>query len=400
MLRLNERLIIDNATSNKNIDNDNIDHTATNKSRNHSAQSKENHSTTSETHYVPKRNAKSKSSGFAYNKPKTNLDTLSFKVILTENDNGNNNDDDNSNGNYRIQKLSLTPQLNNYKTQKGIARCESVESSSIIMKKEGYKTKRLHRKATANNGVIDSINALLARNDIRSAFISKLIQCEIWLPFNQRPHYNSLIIFDWDDTLFPTSNLLNRKDFNEDLTGNERLSRKIKKLQINVLSILTSSLNRGHTFIITNAVRGWVESNTKRFFPSVMPLFSQIKVISAREEFERFHPCNPRMWKIKSFLNILRNFDSHRVTNILCIGDSEYEMDAGKKMASYFKHVCIKRIRFKNNPSFHEVTNQIYSVINQFTFIHSSVKSGVYHAHIKEKVKRQHSKKSSRKSFH
>lgn len=42
-------------------------------------------------------------------------------------------------------------------------------------------------------------------NDIRQSYISKLISKNVWIPNMKPKQHNSLIIFDWDDTLLPTS---------------------------------------------------------------------------------------------------------------------------------------------------------------------------------------------------
>ena len=42
-------------------------------------------------------------------------------------------------------------------------------------------------------------------NDIRNSYLSQLISKNIWNPNNKDKKYNNIIIFDWDDTLLPTS---------------------------------------------------------------------------------------------------------------------------------------------------------------------------------------------------
>ena len=41
--------------------------------------------------------------------------------------------------------------------------------------------------------------------EIRLSYIAKLITKKVWTPSQKEKTHNSLIIFDWDDTLLPTS---------------------------------------------------------------------------------------------------------------------------------------------------------------------------------------------------
>ena len=45
----------------------------------------------------------------------------------------------------------------------------------------------------------------------------------------------------------------------------------------------------------------------------------------------------PESQKIQAFLNMQKNFDSDIVTNIICLGDSFIEMEAGHTLAGQFQ---------------------------------------------------------------
>lgn len=210
---------------------------------------------------------------------------------------------------------------------------------------------------------------------IRNKYFTKLIITDYWLPFTDRPHYNSIIIFDWDDTLFPTTYLKNRAELHQDHRTNELLNRKIKKLELSVKTLLSSAINKGNTFIITNAELNWVKFTTGKFYPMLLPLMNQIKIISAREQYQMNYPGNDRMWKIMSFMNIVKNYNCNKVTNIVCIGDSPIELEASKKLSSHFSQVCMKCIKFKALPRIQEVLMQVKTVIKQFDYIYSAVKN-------------------------
>ena len=212
-------------------------------------------------------------------------------------------------------------------------------------------------------------------NDIRQSYISKLISKNVWNPNMKPKQHNSLIIFDWDDTLLPTSFLTPGGVFNEDITLSESEQDKMLKLEQSVLTLLNETVEKGNAYIITNAGKGWVEYSAKRFYPSIVDVLSKIKIISARGEYEKIYPGNSRQWKIQAFLNLLNYVDVKLVTNIICIGDSLFEMEAGRILASKFTEAFIKTIKFREAPKLDELIKQLKLVCIQFGAIYSSIKN-------------------------
>ena len=212
-------------------------------------------------------------------------------------------------------------------------------------------------------------------NDIRQSYISKLISKNVWIPNMKPKQHNSLIIFDWDDTLLPTSFLTPGGAFNEEITLSESEQDKMLKLEQSVLTLLNETVEKGNVYIITNAGKGWVEYSAKRFYPSIVDVLSKIKIISARGEYEKIYPGNSRQWKIQAFLNLLNYVDVKLVTNIICIGDSLFEMEAGRILASKFTEAFIKTIKFREAPKLDELIKQLKLVCIQFGAIYSSIKN-------------------------
>ena len=210
--------------------------------------------------------------------------------------------------------------------------------------------------------------------EIRNSFYEKLINQKIWGK-SIKNEKNNLIIFDWDDTLLCTSVLSPYGYFDDDLILSNQGKEKIKKLEENVKKILELSINKSTTFIITNSEPGWVEYSCKRFLPLVYPLLSQLNIISARGLFEKIFPNNSRMWKIETFNNIFHNFNYLLPTNIICIGDSFYEIEAGKNSGKKFNNCFVKTIKFKESPNIEELIIQINLVIEKFNYIFSAEKN-------------------------
>ena len=174
------------------------------------------------------------------------------------------------------------------------------------------------------------LNFYRNENDLRQSYLSKLVSTRVWKPNIKPKKHNSIIIFDWDDTLLPTSFLTPGGVFNENLKLSQNEIEKILKLEKAALKLLNEAVEKGNVYIITNAGNGWVEYTAKRFYPSILPILKKVKIISARREYEKIFPRNSSQWKIEEFLNLQKNLNMKLVTNIVCIGDSLFKMEAGE----------------------------------------------------------------------
>ena len=253
----------------------------------------------------------------------------------------------------------------------------------INKKEASYKKLTQSTENKLNNSVIIysksiedyELNFYRNGDEIRSSYITKLICKKIWSPSSKNKTHNSLIIFDWDDTLLCTTYLTKNNLFDDNIILSEKDKEKISKLEKSVYNLLSISIEKGDVFIITNAGAGWVEFSSQKYYPSILELLTKIKIISAREEYEYLFPDDPRMWKIQSFLNMQKFFNSNLVTNIICLGDSFIEIEAGKFLASKFNQAYIKTVKFREFPKPDELNKQLNLVYNQFDIIYKSIKN-------------------------
>lgn len=218
-------------------------------------------------------------------------------------------------------------------------------------------------------------NSMLSTNEaadnIRSKYFIKLMSRKGWIkPVN----YNNIAILDWDDTLLCTSFLAPKGYFIEHQLSSEQES-QIQILEEKVFCLLSTCINCCDTYIVTNSAQGWVEFSCLRFFPKVHSLLINLNIISARELFEKIHTGNLRKWKIETFQLIINKYKKDLLTNIVCIGDSFIEMEAGYLIVSEFEKALIKSIKFKEAPRLEELIRQLSLVNKQFMAIFSSLKS-------------------------
>jgi hypothetical protein len=219
------------------------------------------------------------------------------------------------------------------------------------------------------------INAAKNGDELRRSYIAKLIFKKVWQPNEEKKDHNSIFIFDWDDTLLCSSYLAPNGDYDEKKIIEEDDWIKIKKLESRVIKVLKLAINKGRTFIITNAASGWVEYSAKRYYPNLMKILPYVNIVSARSEYGKLFPGDTRQWKILSFLQILNEIDINLVTNLICLGDSTIEIEAANILGLHLKQVYIKTVKFKSNPTVDELINQLKLVIEHFGKIYSSVKN-------------------------
>jgi hypothetical protein len=200
----------------------------------------------------------------------------------------------------------------------------------------------------------------------RMKFLQKLSYEGVWLPKPQRaPSHQTLIIFDWDDTLLCT-NFLSRF---EGLPVSQTILRQLQACEEASGKLLQAALSLGQTFIITNAQTGWVESSAECWAPSLLPLIQKVHIVSARSKYEEEYPHDPMKWKNEAFLEVRRLLNSQVITNLVSLGDSEYEMEATQAMGKEFREATIKLVKFAETPSPEELLKQLEMVLNEFETI-------------------------------
>ena len=311
-----------------------------------------------------------------------------------ENENEKKNIQNSKNNNF--QKEKIINDLNVNFSEKNIYQNNIIKEKSEInknivklfkerinKKEASYKKLTQSTENKLNNSVIIysksiedyELNFYRNGDEIRSSYITKLICKKIWSPSSKNKTHNSLIIFDWDDTLLCTTYLNKNNLVDDNIILSEKDKEKISKLEKSVYNLLSISIEKGDVFIITNAGAGWVEFSSQKYYPSILELLTKIKIISAREEYEYLFPDDPRMWKIQSFLNMQKFFNSNLVTNIICLGDSFIEIEAGKFLASKFNQAYIKTVKFREFPKPDELNKQLNLVYNQFDIIYKSIKN-------------------------
>jgi len=164
----------------------------------------------------------------------------------------------------------------------------------------------------------------------------------------------TIIIFDWDDTICPTTAL------NEDCTL-EVGSKSLQDLSVEARLTLEKAREvAAEVVIVTNATEGWVESSCENWLPGLRPILDMLEFASARSTWEPTGITTPTGWKAAAFEEIIRRFYSRywrqSWKNVIVIGDACYEHEALARVASLApqgpsKRCRAKSIRFASQPS-------------------------------------------------
>lgn len=156
---------------------------------------------------------------------------------------------------------------------------------------------------------------------------------------------NTLIIIDWDDTLFPTSFINNVSNFNN--------------LDNLLYMFLNYCSSLGHLVIITNAKLEWINTCLKKL-PQTNKIQNKFKIVSARDQNE--HKFHVNQWKENTFKNYAKSlFLSNNYINIISIGDAHYEYNALQKLYHHMPqhNKIFKSVKFIGKPTIDHIIDQI-----------------------------------------
>jgi len=230
----------------------------------------------------------------------------------------------------------------------------------------------------------------------------------------------SLIIFDWDDTLCPSSWIRANKrvlSFFRPAPNLDKFQQPLRELQANGEALLRLAMKLGTVIIVTNAMDPWVETSCRNFLPGLLPLVSELPVIYARSIYEtqncdpssssstpsqrnstvatrnraplpglfaasgqnrlsnfnmrvsqqRFDEMAPQRWKEVAFEQEISGFYSRYAhqswKNVISVGDSIFERDALRKVILHrpnSKKKChTKTLKLFDDPEIEELIAQV-----------------------------------------
>ena len=174
---------------------------------------------------------------------------------------------------------------------------------------------------------------------------------------------DTLIILDWDDTLFPTSWVVKNKINLRDARVKSKLSFLFGTLDKILKRLLTMLLSHGDVIIITNAMPEWVDTSLTVLPMTEKIMREHIDVVSARKLYQ--YRVETIDWKKHAFRTHFSKFyqDRDGYQNIISAGDAEYERRALIHLYGWDNHQpgrrFLKTIKFMKGPTFTSLIDQL-----------------------------------------
>jgi len=236
---------------------------------------------------------------------------------------------------------------------------------------DNFEPSHIHKNQLQNKIFYDNKHKYC--NKIRNKYYTQVLYNKAKNQNNSKL-YNTVIILDWDDTLLCSTYLYpyissKKTEMSDDDKTN------LKNLETIVSKILKYCIEKGDTYIVTNASTGWVEMSSLVFIPEIVKLLPKINIQSARDNYEKTLPGNNRQWKINTFLKIKENYSTDKILNMVCIGDSLNELEAAFNLRYEFVEPFIKTIKMQVNPNIKELVKQLKIIFSSFDTIFNTSKN-------------------------
>lgn len=172
----------------------------------------------------------------------------------------------------------------------------------------------------------------------------------------------TLIIFDWDDTLL-CSHWLRAQGLELDngCVVSAAQQALLDSLATSAANALRQASRLGEVVLVTNAEHGWVEMSCSKFMPALAPLLKPFRVISARSTYELQGWDSPYDWKRLAFAAEIANFCKRpgpSQHNILSIGDSAHEREALIQATDQLQGCYVKAVKFALKPDVEQLQQE------------------------------------------
>lgn len=174
---------------------------------------------------------------------------------------------------------------------------------------------------------------------------------------------SSLIILDWDDTLFPTNWVL-QNNINLQSSSRDQYLVYFHELDKMLYKFLSKAIKLGTVIIVTNAMPDWVELSSV-VVPKTYKILKRIEIISARKTYKHLSDSSME-WKMFAFRDIIdREFKRPSLMNVISIGDAEYEYQALISLNDIKRNhrKYLKSVKFMRYPS-HDILVDQLGVLN------------------------------------
>jgi len=184
---------------------------------------------------------------------------------------------------------------------------------------------------------------------------------------------DTFLIFDWDDTLLPTTWIEKQGLRLDGPLPTEEQNQQLQHLANQAKQTLLAAKALGEVILVTNAEHGWVELSCQKFMPGLCDSLQDVRILSARSTYEQQGVAQPSEWKYLAFQHELARFcegqpsvfgkaDTAEVVarrrNVISIGDSPHEREALIRVTAHMTDSCVKAVKLMARPEAHQLCQE------------------------------------------
>lgn len=180
----------------------------------------------------------------------------------------------------------------------------------------------------------------------------------------------TIIIFDWDDTLCPSTTCMRHHGLSVlGAPPDGVVAQTLEELSREARALLEQAAELAEkVVVVTNAEEGWVDLSCKAWLPELQQTLTRCEVASARSTWEPRGIASPAGWKARTFEDVIDKFYSryqHQSwKNIISVGDAPHEREALSRVVRWApcgrgKRCRSKSVKFVLRPSIEQLTREI-----------------------------------------
>mmetsp|Transcript_87199 Transcript_87199/g.154444 ORF Transcript_87199/g.154444 Transcript_87199/m.154444 type:complete len:325 (+) Transcript_87199:77-1051(+) len=180
----------------------------------------------------------------------------------------------------------------------------------------------------------------------------------------------TVIIFDWDDTLCPSTTCMRTHGLSVlGALPEGELAAALEELAAEGRVLIEAAFELAEkVVIVTNAEEGWVDLSCRAWLPGLQDIVAKCEVLSARSTWEPQGVQSPAGWKARTFEDVIEKFYSRYQNqswkNIISVGDAPHEREALARVVRWAPTASGKRCRSKSvkfvlRPSIDHLTREL-----------------------------------------
>ncbi|SOV16189.1 HAD domain ookinete protein, putative [Plasmodium gaboni] len=236
--------------------------------------------------------------------------------------------------------------------------------SNINKHEEGIirKVQDIGNRPVHHNGCVIKAtnNKCINNNNINSSSSSSSYGINNNVLYNKPFIYKKLIVFDYDDTILPTSWITSKMKLSLYDTIPPYINELFNKLSEVVINTLNLCSTQGKLVIVTNASLEWLINSAKKYIPMVWSfiMHKNIRIISARDTLIN-SLIDPKDWKKVIFHQIINEilapylYNTSFICFIYSVGDGNDERNACFFISqlNQYSSCIFKSLKFLSEPT-------------------------------------------------